>query len=511
MSQSPLRKPPLSLPGTLLRGPWSRVRTAKPDRKFDREPSRKRDHKPSSTTGPLPLCRVLIRAAFLAILLTVFPAAMPECLPGLLPDIAAIARADGPPPAQSPRRTPVVRAVEEAAPAVVNITALRPRRGRVLPGFRFDPEQNRGGSMGSGVIIDGKKALVLTNAHVIDNASEVLVRLLDGREFHAELVGSDPDFDLAVLKLLQARDLPQIRMGDSSDILIGEPVIAIGNPFGYAHTVTTGVVSALNRSLTSRAGTFTDFIQTDTAINPGNSGGPLLNITGQLIGINTAILAKGEGIGFAIPINKARRVVEELLHSGHVAPIWLGIFGTDVDPALASALGLQRPQGLLVTEVLRGTPAESAGIRPGDVLLRMNRNLVTTRRTYLDLLRNHTRNESLELLLVRQGQEQSIRLRPQALTLEQTLELAERRWGFLVRPEAALPRGGVEVHRVLPDSPAARLGLQPGDVIHRAGNVRVADAADLGTAFLHYRLQHTLLMQVQRGNGLYYVKMNVLP
>jgi S1-C subfamily serine protease len=413
-------------------------------------------------------------------------------------------------PDADPRRTPVVRAVEGAAPAVVNITATRQVRGQVRPGFMLEPPRT-GGSMGSGVIIDGAKALVLTNAHVIDNASDIEVRLLDGREFKAELVGADPDFDLAVLKLQNAHDLPQIQMGDSSDILIGEPVIAIGNPFGYAHTVTTGVVSALNRSLRSKAGTFTDFIQTDAAINPGNSGGPLLNILGQLIGLNTAILAKGEGIGFAIPINKARRVVDELLLTGYVAPIWLGIYGTDLDPQTASALNLKSPEGLLVTEVYRGTPAEAAGIRPGDVLLRMNRTPVSDRRTYLDLLRNHTRNESLRLTLLRQGGELTLDLRPQALELDQVLELSERLWGIQIAPKPAGPRGGALIKLVLPDSPAARLGLQTGDIIHRVGNVLVREPRDFGTAFLHYRLQHTLLMRVQRGNGLYYVKMSLQP
>ncbi|MGE4291568.1 MAG: trypsin-like peptidase domain-containing protein [Desulfovibrio sp.] len=409
-----------------------------------------------------------------------------------------------------PRRTPVVRAVEAAAPAVVNITATRQQRGRSRTGFMLEPPRS-GGSMGSGVIIDGVKALVLTNAHVIDNASDIVVRLLDGREFKADLVGADPDFDLAVLKLQDAHDLPQIEMGDSSDILIGELVIAIGNPFGYAHTVTTGVVSALNRSIKTESGTLTDFVQTDAAINPGNSGGPLLNILGQLIGINTAILAKGEGIGFAIPINKARRVVDELLLTGYVAPIWLGVFGTDLDPQTASALSLKSLDGLLVTEVQANTPAQAAGLRPGDVILRMNSNAVADRRAYLDLLRNHTRAESLTLTLLRQGQERTVQLRPQALELPRVLELAEQHWGIQIALQPAGPRGGVLVSMVLPDSPAARLGLQEGDVILRMGNVLVREARDYGTAFLHYRLQHTLLMRVQRGNGLYYVKMGVTP
>ncbi|MEF2145658.1 MAG: trypsin-like peptidase domain-containing protein [Desulfovibrionaceae bacterium] len=413
------------------------------------------------------------------------------------------------PGSESLRRTPVVRAVEASAPAVVNITATKPERGNLRFGRRPNPG-GQNGSMGSGVIIDGDKALVLTNAHVIAGASAIQVRLLDGREFQAELLGSDPDFDLAVLKLQNARNLPEIEMGDSSDILIGEPVIAIGNPFGYAHTVTTGVISALGRSLKSKAGTFTDFIQTDAPINPGNSGGPLLNILGQLIGINTAILAQGEGIGFAIPINKARRAVDELLVTGYVAPIWLGMFGADLDPQAANALGLDSLDGLLVTEVYRDTPADKAGIRPGDVVLNLNGNPVVDRRSYLDLLRNHTQSESLRLRIMRQGGEYSVAMRPQALNLERAMALAERLWGFQADP-AALARGGARVALVLPDSPAAQLGLQTGDVLHRIGNVTIREPKDVATAFLYYRLQQTLLLRVQRGSGLYYVKMSMRP
>ncbi|MFW5734018.1 MAG: trypsin-like peptidase domain-containing protein, partial [Oceanidesulfovibrio sp.] len=248
------------------------------------------------------------------------------------------------------RRTPVVRAVEKISPAVVNITTDREvtrdmpfgsGNDLLAPFFRefFGDLPKRSynhQSMGSGVIIDGKRGLVLSNAHVISGATSVRARLADGREFQAQLVGSDPDFDLAVLRLENAAELPQVPLGDSEDILIGETVIAIGNPFGFTHTVTTGVVSAVKRSIRTDHGIYTDFIQTDAAINPGNSGGPLLNLNGQLIGINTAIHAQAEGIGFAIPVNKAKRVVGELLGRGRVGPVWLGLAGQNIDPGTAS-------------------------------------------------------------------------------------------------------------------------------------------------------------------------------
>jgi len=307
-------------------------------------------------------------------------------LAALLPAAPARAsHASGQADQEALRITPVVLAVQQVAPAVVNITTTQvvERGGRPfggvyddffgpffgdLPGDgqREDPAPQ---SLGSGVIIDGAKGLVLTNAHVIAGATSVRARLIDGREFDAELVGSDTDFDLAVLRLTSTGPLPQVHMADSDSLLIGETVIAIGNPFGYTHTVTTGVVSALKRSVRTEQGVFTDFIQTDAAINPGNSGGPLLNILGDLVGLNTAILASAEGIGFAIPINKAKRVVAELLDQGRVSPVWLGLSGQNLDQRTAGYFGLRDLKGMIIAEVYPNAPAQQAGMAPGDVLL----------------------------------------------------------------------------------------------------------------------------------------------
>lgn len=424
------------------------------------------------------------------------------------------------------RRSPVVRAVERVAPAVVNITAARQEERSANPfadffGREFQPffgemfpDSRRtviATSLGSGVIIDGREGLILTNAHVVAQATEVRIRLQDGREFTAELVGSDPDFDLAVLradrKELKGQALPQVAMGDSSSILIGETVIAIGNPFGYTHTVTTGVVSAVGRSLRTGDGAFTNFIQTDAAINPGNSGGPLLNILGELIGLNTAIQAQAQGIGFAIPINKARRVVDELVTSGRVAHVWLGLDGQDLDQASASYFGLSRTAGMLATRVHPGTPADRAGLRAGDVLLAIDGQRVEDKDHYLDILRNYTVDEAMELIVQRDGEPMRLTLKGARFGRDVAERLALERWGLGIDERAS--RGAALVGEVRPDSPAARLGLRTGDAIIQIGAYHVANADDFLTAFSRYRLKNTVLMKVARGNRAYIVRMRM--
>lgn len=418
------------------------------------------------------------------------------------------------------RITPVVRAVQKASPAVVNISVTRiVERGdsplklfggeafeMLLEGLPAPQRKYRSQSTGSGVIINGRKGLVLTNAHVLTGGSDIKVKMINGEEFQAEIVGSDADFDLAVLKIKGAKNLPQVAMGDSSDIYIGETVIAIGNPFGYTHTVTTGVVSALKRTVKSKEGAFTDFIQTDAAINPGNSGGPLLNIMGDLIGINTAIQARAEGIGFAIPINRAKRVVKELLASGKVSPVWLGMSGQDLDQGSASYFGLSRVYGMLVTDVYKETPAAYAGIRPGDIILSINGIEVQDKDGYLGLLRVQTRSEDVDIAVLHDGKVRNIVVRPQSLDLKQIRSQAWSRWGLVVDKDS---RGrGMLVGKVRKHSASAKLGLQPGDKIHQIGNQRVRSQQDFLDAFLRYRMNNKVMLKVQRGRNFYYVKLN---
>ena len=275
--------------------------------------------------------------------------------------------------ADDERRTPVVRAVEQTRPAVVNISAEQVvvvQRDPFFEQFFNDffearPRRERytRTSLGSGVIVrpDG---YVLTNAHVVARGQRIKVVLADERELDARVVGVDADADIAVLKV-EAGTLPHLEFGNSEDLMIGETVIAIGNPFGFSHTVTTGVISALRRSLKSEGRTFLDFIQTDASINPGNSGGPLLNIRGELIGINTAIYGGAQNIGFAIPAKRASQVVGDLIRYGEVRRSYLGVQVQDLTPELASALGIEARHGVVVREVEERRPGRGAGTRAG--------------------------------------------------------------------------------------------------------------------------------------------------
>ncbi len=411
------------------------------------------------------------------------------------------------------RQTPVVRVVNRASPAVVNITCTFVQGRPVSPleqffgDFGMPNRQRRRSSLGSGVIVDGRKALVLTNSHVVQNGTEIQVRLNDGREFRARLRGAAPDFDLAVLELEGAGNLPELPLGDSSDVQPGETVIAIGNPFGFTHTVTTGVVSALNRSIQTDNGLFTDLIQTDAAINPGNSGGPLINLDGSLIGINTAVYGKGWGIGFAIPVNKARLIMANLLDGRRPAPLWLGLQAREVDARTAMELGLNRPGGLVVTGVYRGAPAAASGVEPGDVITAVNGRPITSRREYLDMLRNQAEGTTmtLDVRTMASGHAKNSRLtvRPQAFGDREALDVMQRRWGFAVR---------VRGRRVMIDSvdgegPAR--ALRRGDILLGVSGVEVDSAESVAAAFRSERLSGSVLLLIERKGRGYYLRLQL--
>ena len=412
-------------------------------------------------------------------------------------------------PAGSARLTPVVRAVQAAAPAVVNITsASHAGRERLSPLERFfgplpDRLGGQGGkrvSLGSGVIVDGARGLVLTNAHVVAGGDEIMVHLQDGRDFPARVLGAEPDFDLAVLEVRGASGLPSARLADAGDLMPGETVIAIGNPFGFTHTVTTGVISALGRSIRNEGGMLTDLIQTDAAINPGNSGGPLLDLDGRIIGINTVLDARGEGIGFAIPAGKARRVLEDIMAGSHSAPLWLGVLGQDVDGRTAQALGIE-PAGVLVREAVAGTPAARAGIRAGDILLSLNGAGLRDGRDLVNALRNQMPGERVRLSLRRGDATRNVELTPAPLEDATARRLMERRWGFAVKGG----KGAPVVSSVTADGPASF--LRPGDAVAGAAGRRTATPEDVLDVFRRERLAPEVILQVVRGGRLHQARL----
>ena len=250
---------------------------------------------------------------------------------------------------------------------------------------------------------------ILTNEHVVLQSETVQIQLANDRKLDAHLVGADSDSDLAVLKVEDGHKLPYIPLGSSHDLMIGETVIAIGNPFGLSHTVTTGVVSALNRSLNTGERTYYDFIQTDASINPGNSGGPLLNIKGELIGINTAIYGKAQGIGFAIPISRAKRIVQELINYGAVETPWVGLVVQTLTPELAAHFSLKEGQGgVLVRGVEPDSPAARAGIRRGEVILSLDGRRLRTAEEYLQRERERSSGDHIQLRVLRGKREKNI-------------------------------------------------------------------------------------------------------
>jgi serine protease Do len=414
------------------------------------------------------------------------------------------------------RRTATVRAVEKVGPSVVNITTEQGGQGSPFapfggapPGvewfFRdfFEPslpEPTR--SLGSGVVIDPERH-VLTNEHVVAAAERIKVTLADGRQFEARLVGADPNNDLAVLELQTREPVPWTEPGRSADLLVGEPVIAIGNPFGLSNTVTTGVLSATDRSLRSENRVFHGFLQTDASINPGNSGGPLLNAEGALIGINTAIYNGAQGIGFAIPIDVARRVVRELITHGEITPVWLGMDLQDLDAPLAEALSLpERASGVLVGRVREGTPAERGGLRRGDLLVAVDGHAVRSAREVYEILERCTPGQELRLALLRGGERSERTVRAEPFPAELVHELGERLLGTGLAPAQGR---GFRVEGVRPGSGAARIGIEPGDRLLAINGRALEDEAALRRAVLDLLGRPRALVVVQRGPGRYHV------
>jgi serine protease Do len=326
--------------------------------------------------------------------------------------------------------------VAAVKPSVVNISSTSKVKGETVQspfsddpffrrffgdkfGFSDKPREYKRSGLGSGVIVD-KRGYILTNNHVVKGADEIKVKLSDNREFKGEVIGSDPKTDLAVVKI-NTDNLPVIQLGNSDELKAGETVLAIGNPFGLNQTVTSGIVSATGRANVGIAD-YEDFIQTDAAINPGNSGGALVNIKGELIGINTAILSTTggyQGIGFAIPSNMAKTVMESLIKSGKVVRGWLGIYIQPLTPDLAKQFGLGDEKGILVGDVIEDSPAEKAGIQRGDVILEFNGKKVEDPRSLRNMVSATNPNDEVSVKLVREGQQRTVRVKITELSDEQ--------------------------------------------------------------------------------------------
>jgi len=420
-----------------------------------------------------------------------------------LPAVAAARGAESDPE----RRSLVVQAVEKASPAVVNVSTeqIVEQRGSPFPFpqdpffeefFRdfVDPRPRRfkTTSLGSGVIV-AADGTIMTNVHVVQRASRIQVTLIDQREFDAKLVGADADADIAVLRIKAGGDLPHIPFGTSADLMIGETVIAIGNPFGLSHTVTTGVVSAVGRSLRDEDRTYTDFIQTDASINPGNSGGPLLNIKGELVGIDTAIYGKAQGIGFAIPVDRARRVMKDLVSYGEVRHAWIGLVVQDLSPELAERFGVRR--GVVVAEVESKSPAQAAGLARGDAITKVDRREVASRDEFEQRIEDHAEGDGVTLTLRRDGRDEDVRLAAAAFPVARADELAWQLLGL----EAVADDEGLVVRRVRSGSPAARIGVQKGDRLLGLGGTPLRSVAELRRKMVEVRAARSILLSVGRG------------
>jgi serine protease Do len=378
------------------------------------------------------------------------------------------------------------------------------------------PENHRSLGAGSGVIISGD-GYILTNNHVVEGAKEVTVTLADKQEYNAKVVGLDPKTDLAVLKIDAEKPLPSATLGDSDKLKVGEWVVAIGNPFGLSHTVTSGIVSAKERVI--GAGPYDDFIQTDASINPGNSGGPLFNMTGEVVGINTAIIPQGQGIGFAIPVNTAKPLIPQLVSKGKVTRGYLGVNIQSITPELAKGLNLAETKGALVGDVVSGTPAEKAGIKRGDVIVEFNGKSIEDSHDLPAMVAVTPVGKKVPMTVVRDGKKRELEVKVGELESteaeNESGEPAQGKWGLTlenVTPGIAQhfhlkTLQGVVVSDVEPGGPANEAGIHQGDLILEINRKPVKTVEEAMDAITKADDKAPLLVLVQRDQGSLFIAM----
>jgi serine protease Do/serine protease DegQ len=370
-------------------------------------------------------------------------------------------------------------------------------------------------AVGSGVIIDAAHGYVVTNNHVVKNAKTIQVTLKDHRTFTAKIVGTDPQTDIAVLKI-PAQHLVAMPLGNSAQLRVGDYVAAIGDPFGVGQTATYGIVSALGRTGLGIEN-YENFIQTDASINPGNSGGALVNMAGQLVGMNTAILSQSGGnvgVGFAIPVDMVRTIAQELINHGKVTRGELGVLVQNLTPSLAQAMGISVTQGAVVSEVLPGTPAQKAGLKAGDVIIKLNGEMVPSSSELRNKVAELGPNTKVELTYLRDGHPRTVGV---TLALKQARSASgssSQATGFLSGitvgpiPQDSPDYGqirGVYLEQVQPGSEAASAGLQPGDIITSVDHRPVTNAAGLNAAVRSHQKGRPMLLTVRRGQAEFFV------
>ncbi len=423
---------------------------------------------------------------------------------------------------------------EKASPVVVNIRTVKTIKdgGRVFRQFQRNPfgggddpfneffkkffgedEQRefKGRSLGSGFIIS-KDGFIVTNNHVIEDADEIRVKLKNGKEYDATIEGRDPNTDLALIKIKPDVDLPVAKLGDSEEVKVGQWVVAIGSPFGLEQTVTAGIVSAKGRVIGS--GPYDDFIQTDASINPGNSGGPLINMAGEVVGINTAIIKSGQGIGFAVPVNLAEGIIEQLKKDGEVTRGWLGVAIQDLTGELAEYYGLKNQKGVLVTDVFEGDPADAAGIKPKDIILSVDGKAVESTRDLTRMIAAINVGNAVDIIALRSGKEKNFKV-----------EIAKREEDKIFSKRAKKDKKdelGIQVSDLTPelsrrynisdsegvivtdldaDGKGAKGGISVGDFIKEINHNSVKTVKDYVRAIREIKPDEDILLFIKRMNA----------